>query len=158
MSYEADLKIEHDALDIEWLKRPEVAMKYNRLSAEADREVRRLKERLEVIESELVLEMSSQGKDGKKPTAQIISAQVKTHPRYKKLFRLLNEAQYEADILKGAVFAFQQRKSALENLVILHGQNYFAGPSVPRDLSTEKIESMRKERANNKVRERLNRK
>jgi hypothetical protein len=29
------------------------------------------------------------------------------------------------------------RKSALENLVKLHGQQYFAGPMVPRDLTHE---------------------
>jgi hypothetical protein len=32
------------------------------------------------------------------------------------------------------------RKAALENLVQLHGQNYFAGPKVPRNLSKERDE------------------
>ena len=31
----------------------------------------------------------------------------------------------------------RRQKTALENLVKLHGQQYFAGPSVPRDLSKE---------------------
>ena len=33
--------------------------------------------------------------------------------------------------------AIDQKKSALENLVKLHGQMYFAGPSIPRDLDKE---------------------
>ena len=38
---------------------------------------------------------------------------------------------------QGAVYAFEQRKTSLENLVRLHGQQYFAGPKMPRDLRKE---------------------
>jgi hypothetical protein len=41
---------------------------------------------------------------------------------------------------QAAVNAFEQRKSALENLVRLFGQSYFAGPKMPRDLHWEKEE------------------
>jgi hypothetical protein len=46
--------------------------------------------------------------------------------------------KYEAEVLQGAVNAVDHRKDALENLVRLHGLQYFAGPKVPRNLSEER--------------------
>ena len=44
--------------------------------------------------------------------------------------------------LEYAELAFQEiawtRKKSLENLVILHGQQYFAGPKMPRNISEER--------------------
>lgn len=49
------------------------------------------------------------------------------------------EKTYEVNILKGAVENFTfQRKASLENLVTLHGQQYWAGPKEPRDLPSGK--------------------
>jgi hypothetical protein len=53
------------------------------------------------------------------------------------------------------------RKAALENLVQLHGQQYFAGPKMPRDLKEEirkhKEAQERSVEVNSKVRLRRNR-
>jgi hypothetical protein len=64
----------------------------------------------------------------------------------------LIDAQHDVEILQAAVRAMDHRKTALENLVRLHGAQYFAGPSVPRDLGKEmeafdeKVTTGRKER------------
>jgi len=49
----------------------------------------------------------------------------------------LIESEYQAAVIRSAVFAFNQRKVALEELVRLHGMQYFAGPKAPRDLNKE---------------------
>ena len=46
--------------------------------------------------------------------------------------------------------AFEQRKDALENLVRLHGQQYFAGPKIPRDLPSEMEKRTNKNKEVNK--------
>jgi len=46
-----------------------------------------------------------------------------------------NEATRHVNVLQGVVYAINDRKSSLENLVKLHGQQYFAGPSTPHNLA-----------------------
>jgi len=48
-----------------------------------------------------------------------------------------------------------QRKDALENLVRLHGQQYFAGPKMPRDVQWERQQKI--ERSNDIVERKLTR-
>jgi hypothetical protein len=38
----------------------------------------------------------------------------------------------------------EQRKDALENMVRLHGQQYFAGPRIPRNLTEERQAKQKK--------------
>ena len=40
------------------------------------------------------------------------------------------------NILAGAKIAFEHRKKALESLVQLHGQQYFAKPLIPAQVQT----------------------
>lgn len=60
-------------------------------------------------------------------------------------------AKYDVDMCQAACWAFQERKAALENLVKLHGQNYFAGPSIPRDLNKEWVDSEKQKMSNKKI-------
>jgi hypothetical protein len=48
------------------------------------------------------------------------------------------QAKFEVDTCQGAVSAIEQRKSMIEALIKLHGQQYFAGPSIPRQLNEER--------------------
>ena len=67
-----------------------------------------------------------------------ISATILTNPEYEAANRLYIDAKYEYDIAIGVVRAFDHRKAALENLVRLHSQSYFAGPAVPRNIAEER--------------------
>jgi hypothetical protein len=59
--------------------------------------------------------------------------------------------------LKAAVYAINQRKDALENLVRLHGQQYFSSPLIDISLSDRyKEKQVKKEVAKNKIKRRLN--
>lgn len=157
MNYEDDLRIDPNALDIEWLDQPKLYMQYAEEAADASREVDKTKERLEVTRAELDGEIRSKAEDKgeKKPTEGAILMQIQTHPRYQQAISDFNEAKYNQNMMNAAVKAFEQRKVALENLVRLHGSSYFAGPSIPRELTQEFIDSSRSKRVASKSREKM---
>lgn len=59
---------------------------------------------------------------------------VRALPEYEKAGRVRNAAKTEAAKLAAAERAMAQRKNMIEELIRLHGQQYFAGPDVPHDL------------------------
>lgn len=140
--YENDVSLDEDSLDVEWLEQAGLALKYGRHVADLRLEAKQLDERKKVVRSELIKEANAQPEacTGKvKPNAADIEAYYYRHPRYQETVNELLEKQHElelAEVAKNEI-AFT-RKAALENLVRLHGQQYFAGPSVPRDLSQER--------------------
>jgi hypothetical protein len=71
-------------------------------------------------------------------------------PEYTEASNRVIEAKYEAKVLAGVVKAIDARKTMLETLVKLHGQQYFAGPNVPRDLSHE-AEKKRSQKKSNEI-------
>lgn len=155
LDYERDVRIDETALDVEWLNQASLALRYARLSSYWNEQVRHLEERKKTVRSELILKANEDpsgllGKD--RPNAADIEAYYRAHADYRAVIEELNEAVAEAEF---AALAKDEicytRKKALENLVILHGQQYFAGPSVPRDLSAEAAARERQRRSNAKV-------
>lgn len=69
-----------------------------------------------------------------KATESAIEAVVDTHPAVRAAFDNLTDARRESARAANAANAMEQRKRMIEVLITLHGQQYFAGPSVPRDL------------------------
>jgi hypothetical protein len=139
MNYEADIKIEEGCLDIEWLEQPMKMLQYGKHAAEMKRNLDRAKEKLELVRAELDNEIrSNPNKFGlEKVTDKAIDATIPLQERFKKASSDYLDVRFESDVAFAAVKAFEQRKDALENLVRLHGQQYFAGPKVPRDLPSE---------------------
>ena len=146
MNYEQDITIDDSALDIEWLEQPRLFMKYARHSAEASRDLDKAKENLDIVKAEIDLKIrSNPEKYGlEKVTETAIQNTILTNKQYQETNQAMLDARYEAEMAKGAVRAMEQRKDALENLVRLHGQQYFAGPKVPRDLTWERQERQKK--------------
>lgn len=145
-NYEEDLSINPEQLDIEWLDQPRRFMHYAKLSAEANQTLRKAEEKVKVVRSELSLEVSKNGQElisKAKPTAGDIEAYYRTHADHIAAKAEHEEAQFEVEMLTNAVHAFHQRKMALENLVRLHGQQYFSGPSEPHDLPAKYQEHRR---------------
>lgn len=153
LNYEQDLHIDDNALDLEWLGQPTLMVKYIQGQASARREVDRLKEKLNVSKAELDREIRlSPDKYGiEKITESVITSTIIIQDEYKKLVKELIDAQYELQMMQGAVAAIDQRKQALENLVKLYGQQYFAGPKMPRDLSYEVKLREQKDRSNSTI-------
>ncbi len=149
IDYEKDVKIDASALDVEWINQASLAWRYAKNAAYWNDQVRTLEEKKKTIRSRLIIQVNEDpktllGKD--KPNSGDIEAYYRMDPEYQAAVRELNEALKEAEYADQAKneICFT-RKKALEYLVILHGQQYFAGPSVPRDLSYEqqKRESQR---------------
>ena len=129
-NYEADLEIDQDSLDREWLRQPHLFMKYSELSAEAKHKMDKAAERVKTIRSQLILQATEGGEEliGVKVNMQTVEAWYRTQDDYKMAKQEFNSAEYTYNILQGAVFAFQQRKTALERLVELWRGGYFSSP------------------------------
>ena len=137
MNYEEEMHIDENALDVEFLEQPALMVKYSTKLAEARLEKDLAKEELDIVKSDLDLDIrdNPENYDLKKVTEGAITSLILTDEKYIKAQKRFNEANYEVNVLFGVVSAIEARKSALENLVKLHGQQYFAGPSVPHDLT-----------------------
>ena len=158
MNYEEDMRIDETSLDIEWLNQASLGMKYIRHFAECRRTLTLAEEKIKVIRAELIAEANANPVtccDKEKPNAADIEAYYRNHDRHKKAKSEWVEAQFELDIAEGAKSEITfTRKAALENLVQLHGQSYFAGPSVPHDLTALRAE--KEKRTNTGVAAKLN--
>jgi hypothetical protein len=141
MNYEKDSTIDPSALDVEWIEQPNLARKYGKHYAECVRTLAQAEESVKIIRSELIAEANTNprkccGKE--KPNAADIEAYYRNSDLHKAAKTAWIDAEYELNMAEAAKTAITYgKKSALENLVKLHGQSYFAGPSVPRDLSKE---------------------
>lgn len=140
-NYENDLKINKHDLDNEWINQPFLQMKYVRLAAEAETKMRKKKEHLEITKASLYLQIRAMKETTKqKVTEAILDAEIKTSPEYSNVFEEYLETLEIYKILSGAVEAFQQRKSSLENMVKLYLNNYFSHPKQEKEKEFEKVQ------------------
>ena len=153
MNYEKDLKIDVDALDVEWADQPGLMIKYTEISAEARMELDEAKENLGVVKATIDLAIrSNPEKFGiVKITESAIQSAITLNKDFSEANSRCLKAAYELEMAQGAVRAMDQRKQALEYLVKLHGLQYFAGPRVPRDLSKEYQKKQDQKEADSKV-------
>ena len=151
MNYEKDITIDETGLDIECLNQAALFMKYSINSAEAAMARDLAKDGLDLVRAQIDKEIRSTPERFyiTKITETVVSNCIIEQPDYEKANKAYLQARYEADVAQGAVRAFDQKKSMLEALIKLHGQNYFAGPSIPCNLEEEKAK--RQERVNVKV-------
>ena len=139
MSYGDDVDIDENSLDVAWLEHARLMMKYCRKAAEAHRDMDLAKERLDLTRAQLDQAIRAEAGQGeKKMTEASVNAAILMHPEYQAASTAYIDSKFENDVAAAAVRAFDHRKSALENLVRLHGASYFAGPSVPRNLHEER--------------------
>lgn len=158
MNYEKDIEIDETSLDIEWLEQPKLFMQYSRHLADMRRRTDEMKQTLDVVKAEIdrdVREDPERFQITGKVTEGAITSAVLTNEAYKAAYQAFLDAKYEMDMAQSAVRAFEQRKDALENLVRLHGQQYFAGPQLPRDLHEQR--ELRHTKMNLKIAERMKR-
>ena len=153
MDFEKDVNIDETILDVEWLEQPSLMLKYGRLVVEARKGYDLAKENLDVVKAELDKEIRSNPEKFKlaKATESAILSAILTHPRYKEASERLIEAKYNLSMYQTAANAIDAKKAALENLVKLHGQQYFAGPKVPHDLSVERQKMHTQKKVDGKI-------
>ena len=155
MDYEVDIIIDDTALDIEWLEQASLAMRYGKYFAQKKQELLQSQERIKVVRAELIAKANADPEgtcDKAKPNTADIEAYYRNHKRHKIAKEEWIKAQFELDIAEIAKNEIGfTRKMALENLVKLHGQQYFAGPKVPRDLNSEVDKKRQKVKRQEKV-------
>lgn len=151
--FKNDIEINPDALDIQWVKQASLFGEYCMEQAGARAKLDAIKERLDVKVAGLGLKIRANpatfGLD--KVTEASVQAVILLDAECAKLREEIAVAQYELEVMGAAVRALDQKKSALENLVRLQGQNYFAGPSVPREIGKEWVKEVERNGARDKV-------
>lgn len=159
LDYERDCRIDHSALDIEWLKQPDLAMRYCKQYAEAIVDYNNACEHKKTIRSDLIKEANEDPEEciGKaKPNAADIEAYYRSHEDYKEARKQEIDAEYE---MRMAEFAKNEicftRKNSLENLVKLLGLQYFATPDSPRDLMKEMSYTERQEKKQENIQKKM---
>jgi hypothetical protein len=149
-TYETDIEIDESALDVEWVGHASLMLRYTRTAAEAHKEMNLAKARLDYVKARLDKEIRENPDAyglGTRITEGSISSAIRLSDDFEEANHGLIEKEFEYEVAAGVVRSFDHRKSALENLVRLHAQSYFAGPSVPHNLSEE-----RSKRANRHIR------
>lgn len=139
MSYENDMKIDENGLDVEWLRQPRLMMKYSELAAKARQANDRAKEEVDICKAGLARDIrSSPDTFGlAKVTDSAVESTILNQPEYRQAMEHFIQTKYDLEMAMAAVKSIDQKKGALENLVRLFGMQYFAGPAVPRDLAKE---------------------
>lgn len=152
-NFKDQLSINHNALDVEWLNQPKLFMEVSEELAQARADLDRLKLALEMKEAELDKDVRTRPERFglEKVTEAAVKSAITLDKSYIQLRNDFIDQKHEVDVLSAAVSAMDQRKAALERLVILHGQQYFAGPKEPRNLDAEWIRESEKRAARSKV-------
>jgi len=151
MNYEEEMNINENELDVELLEHPSLMARYSYKLAEARREKDLAKEALDLKKAEIDLDIRDNPESYKltKVTEAAINNCILMEREYQDAVKDYNEANFEVNVLQGVINAIEHRKSALEQLVKLYGQEYFAGPAVPHDLTALRKE--RKARIENRI-------
>ena len=155
--YDADLSINPMELDIEWIQQPRKYRYWSELLAEAKRELDRAKAEVPIVHSKLAMQIRKNPTafSIEKVTESTVEAAINVHADFIEITNRVIDLRYNVDILSSAVTAFEQRKTALENLVKLLGQQYFAAPTVPREFTKETLKKLEEDMLNRKIVEAL---
>lgn len=139
-----------DKLDEEWVEQPDLFHRYATAAADARLLLEEVKQELEVVKAELDKDIRDRPNHYglEKLTENIVSNTITLQPKFTECQKRLNRARYDLDIVQAAVTACDHRKKALEHLVFLHGQQYFASPRARgesaddmRDAAKKKVRS-----------------
>lgn len=158
MNFEEDVRIDENALDVEWLEQPSLVIKYARFSADARKIADLAKERLDIRTAELDRDIRAfpENYGLQKITESVVANTIILQPAWKDANEAYIDARFEQTMSQEIFRAITDRKDSLENLVRLHGAQYFAGPSVPRDLTAERQGRYNNKQANGAVGAALN--
>ncbi len=150
-------EIDQNRLDEEWVNQPTLFFKYAKKLAEAKQDLDDAKNHLNVTHAEISKDIRETPEDFDlaKVTEKAIESLIPLEEQYVKAQVCLTKAKYKVDIYQAAVTALEHRKSALQNLVSLHGQNYFSTPiakgedrEAMEEIEKKTIRSRRKGRRN----------
>lgn len=155
--YLLDMEIQIDELEIECLEQPKLMIKYSSMLSEARQRRDLKKEEIDLIRSTLDKKIredpDTYGLD--KVTESAVVNAIIRQEKYQRHTREYHSLNHDFNVLQGVVQAVEQRKSMIEGLIKLNGQQYFAGPSVPRDIN--EIHEHQQQRTNKGIGQKLKR-
>lgn len=151
-------EIDEHNLVKEWVKQPSLYFIWAQKLADAKLEQDEAKANLDVIKAEASRAIRDDPGDYgfDKVTEAIVAVAINEHPDVMKGVKTLHEARHKQEIYQAAVNALDHRKRALEKIVDLHGQNYFATPKAPNAESAERLEAAGKDNVRRKAQQRRN--
>lgn len=135
-----DRSIEVKQLDVEAVVLADVIGEWGDEAIESRFRKEALELELERTESMLSLSIRGCPSDfglGDKTTEASIKAAVKLQPKYIELEKKVADAQKEYWQYEHQMKTLEVKRRMLEYLGDLHGKQYFAGPTIPRDLLNE---------------------
>jgi len=135
--------IDKNLLDDEWLNQPKLYFNWAVQLEDARAELDSIKAEFDVVQADLDLDIrANPDKYGELPkdavekgkiTEKMVAASLVMQPEYKNAQQAVFTAKHRVGVLQAAVNALDHRKRALEKLVDLHGQKYFATPRASED-------------------------
>jgi len=138
--------IDMNQLDVEWLRQPRMFFTTAEALAEARRDFEQAKSELDLTDAELDKAIRANPEEyglPQKTTETMISKTIIACENHTAASDEIQMKKHRVDVLQAAVTALDHRKKALENLVQLHGQNYFSTP-IAKGNSKDVIEEAKK--------------
>lgn len=134
--FRKDQKIDPNQLDVECIRQAERTYHWAQASIKASAKEDRAKFLMELMDARLGLECRQHPERFglTKITDPGVKAAVRLHSDMGKAFQTWIDAKKDSRLLNAAVAAMETKKRMLLGLISLHGQQYFAGPNVPRDI------------------------
>jgi len=129
------LEIDEFRLDEEWIGQPKLYFTWAKKQAVAVRRLDQVKSALDVTRADLDADIRSspESYDVAKITEKVVENLILGNDGYQAAVAAVGKAKYELEILRATTTALEHRKQTLENLVKLHGQNYFSTPHADGD-------------------------
>jgi len=129
-NYKADVQINPNDLEQEWLEQPNLFLHYAEAHVEAMHHKDIVKAKLEYIYSTMYLEVKSKWNThfDQKPTEAAIKELINSDKKYSTANRKYIDACKEVNLFQNIKTAFDHRKRALENLVSLRITGFHSEP------------------------------
>jgi hypothetical protein len=144
------LEIDRDNLHVEWLRQAKVFGEWAAKLADKKGELDIVESRLDVVVAELDRSIRSHPDryDIVKVSEDAIKKTILLQEAHQKATARVNRVRHEVAVIDAYVKALDHKKKALENLVVLWMNDYFAEPHVSRgkmtDAASEKFDMERK--------------
>lgn len=136
------LTIDEHQLHVEWINQPRLFGQYAEMLANKRAELDSAKARFDVVVAELDRDIRKMPESYgiSKVTESAVEKTVVLQVKHFKALERVNNLKHEVAIVQAMVDALDHRKKALENLVILHCQNYWGEPRLPRGEARDRID------------------
>jgi len=130
-----DFDIDENDLAAEWLAQPRLFKKYADALADARLTVDKAEVKLKVIRADFDFDIRANPAEFNltKATETVVENTIVRQPKFKAASKALVEAKHAMRVLDGAVQTMEHRKRALEKLVDLHAQHYWAAPRAAKE-------------------------